>query len=109
MNNKYIDLEFLTEISPRGEAVIKITEDLDSEQSGEALTKAFSNLLEKGKKNIVLDMSQVEVINSYGIGKILSCNEKLKEENGKLVIKDASGFVDEIFKLLMLDNVFEMV
>ena len=53
-------------------------------------------------------MSQVEVINSYGIGKILICNKKLQEEKGKLTILGANGFVEEIFKLLMLDKILDI-
>lgn len=106
--DKYIDIEFPTHIESNGEAIIDIIEDLDSEQSGEALRIAFNNLFDKGKKNIILDMSQVEVINSYGIGKILICNKKLQEEKGKLTILGANGFVEEIFKLLMLDKILDI-
>lgn len=103
--DKYIDLEFPTHIESNGEAFIDIIEDLDSEQSGEALRIAFDSLYNQGKKRIILDMSKVKIINSYGIGKILICDKKLKDDNGELVIKDANGFVDEILKLLMLDKV----
>lgn len=103
--DKYIDLEFPTHVDENGEAVIEIIEDLDSEQSGEALRIAFDSLFNQGKKRITLDMSKVKIINSYGIGKILICDKKLKDDSGELVIKEANGFVDEIFKLLMLDKI----
>ena len=106
--DKYIDIEFPTHIEPSGEAVIDVIEDLDSEQSGEALRIAFNELVNQGRKRILLDISQVQVINSYGIGKILICDKTLKEEKGKLTIIGANGFVDEIFKLLMLDKVLDI-
>lgn len=103
-----MDLEFPIQIASNGEAVITITEDLDTESAGEALRIAFNSLMEKDKKYVTLDMSQVEIINSYGIGKILICNKTLKEGGGKLTVLSVHGFVEEVFKLLMLDNLFEM-
>jgi anti-anti-sigma factor len=83
---------------------IKITSDLDSEVSGEALRKAFNDLFDKGKRTVVIDMGSVQIINSYGIGKILMCYKRLKAENGVLMVKPLQGFVKETFELLMLDK-----
>jgi anti-sigma B factor antagonist len=95
--------EFPTEIKgDRG--VVKITSDLDSEQSGEALRKAFNELFEKGQRTVVLDLSDVQIINSYGIGKVLMCYKRLKAEDGVLMVKPLDGFVKETFELLMLDK-----
>jgi len=85
-------------------AVIKITEDLDSEQSGEALRKAFNKAYDTGSRTIVLDLTSVEIINSYGIGKVLMCYKRLKADNGVLMVKPLKGFVKETFELLMLDK-----
>ena len=65
-------LEFKTRVE-EGKSVIEVSSDLDNEQSGEALRIAFNNLYERGQKTIVLDLGGVEIINSYGIGKILMC------------------------------------
>lgn len=100
-----MDIQFETkEVGGKGE--IWIEGDLDNEQSGEALRSAFNALYNKGHKTIVLDLSKVEIINSYGIGKILMCYKKLKSEDGVLMVKPLSGFVKETFELLMLDTLF---
>ena len=83
---------------------IKIAGDLDSEQSGEALRRAFNQIYDQGKRTIVLDLRDVQIINSYGIGKVLMCYKRLKAENGVLMIKPLQGFVKETFELLMLDK-----
>lgn len=98
-------LEFKTRIED-GKSVIEVSSDLDNEQSGEALRIAFNNLYERGQKTIVLDLAGVEIINSYGIGKILMCYKKLKSDSGVLMVKPLTGFVKETFELLMLDNLF---
>ncbi|MCB9030604.1 MAG: STAS domain-containing protein [Deltaproteobacteria bacterium] len=83
---------------------IRISEDLDSEQAGEALRRAFNKVYDAGSRTIVLDLSDVEIINSYGIGKVLMCYKRLKAENGVLMVKPLKGFVKETFELLMLDK-----
>ena len=98
-------LEFKTRVE-EGKSVIEVSSDLDNEQSGEALRIAFNSLYERGQKTIVLDLKGVEIINSYGIGKILMCYKKLKTEDGVLMVKPLTGFVRETFELLMLDNLF---
>ena len=95
--------EFDTEIS--GDiGKITVKGDLDSEQSGEALRRAFALLFDRGKRTIILDLSDVQIINSYGIGKVLMCYKKLKAENGVLKVRPLQGFVKETFELLMLDK-----
>jgi anti-anti-sigma factor len=96
-------MEFPTEING-DKAYIRVEGDLDSEQSGEALRKAFNEVFDKGKRTIVLDMSKVQIINSYGIGKVLMCYKRLKAENGVLMVSPLQGFVKETFELLLLDK-----
>lgn len=95
--------DFKTEI--QGEkGFIVVSGDLDSEMSGEALRKAFNQVFDQGKRTIVLDLTGVQIINSYGIGKVLMCYKRLKAENGVLKVKPLNGFVKETFELLMLDK-----
>ncbi|MCC6221838.1 MAG: STAS domain-containing protein [Deltaproteobacteria bacterium] len=95
------------EIDIEGEkATITVVGDLDNEQAGEALRKAFNKAFDQHKRTIVLDLTAVQIINSYGIGKILMCYKRLKAENGVLMVKPLLGFVKETFELLMLDRLF---
>lgn len=95
--------DFKTEI--QGEkGFILVQGDLDSELSGEALRKAFNQVFDQGKRTIVLDLTGVQIINSYGIGKVLMCYKRLKAENGVLKVRPLHGFVKETFELLMLDK-----
>jgi anti-anti-sigma factor len=95
--------EFPTEIVG-DKGVIRVSGDLDSEQSGEALRKSFNQLFDQGKRTVVLDLQDVQIINSYGIGKVLMCYKRLKAENGVLKVRPLDGFVKETFELLMLDK-----
>jgi anti-anti-sigma factor len=96
-------MDFKTE-TKGDKGYIHLVGDLDSEASGEALRKAFNELLEQGKKRIVLNLDDVRIINSYGIGKVLMCYKRLKAEEGVLMVRPLQGFVKETFELLMLDR-----
>ena len=96
-------MDYPTEITGE-KGIIRVEGDLDSEETGEALRKAFNDVFDKGKRTIVLDLSRVQIINSYGIGKVLMCYKRLKAENGVLMVKPLQGFVKETFELLMLDK-----
>lgn len=96
-------MEYTTEVHG-DKGFIKVSSDLDSEESGEALRKAFNLLFDQGKRTVILDLSGVQIINSYGIGKVLMCYKRMKAENGVLMVKPLQGFVKETFELLMLDK-----
>jgi anti-anti-sigma factor len=95
--------DYVTEIEG-DKGIIHVAGDLDSEASGEALRQAFNSLYDQGKRSIVLDLDSVQIINSYGIGKVLMCYKRLKADNGVLMVKPLQGFVKETFELLMLDK-----
>lgn len=86
--------------------VLTIQGDLDNEPAGEAFVQAFDSLMAKGNSKIILDLSKVQVINSYGIGKILMCHKKFQAQGGEINVKPLTGFVKETFELLMLDTLF---
>lgn len=100
-----MELEYET-ITLEGKGTIIIEGDLDNEQAGEALRRAFNKVYEDGLRCIVLDLKGVQIINSYGIGKILMCYKRLKAEGGELMVRPLTGFVKETFELLMLDRLF---
>ena len=100
-------MEFPTQIVG-DKGYIRITSDLDTETAGEALRSAFNEVYDQGKRTIVLDLSGAQIINSYGIGKVLMCYKRLKAENGVLMVKPLDGFVKETFELLMLDKLLRV-
>lgn len=100
-----MELEYGTYIDGE-KGVIVVEGDLANEQAGEALRKAFNEIFSEGLRTIVMDLQNVQIINSYGIGKILMCYKRLRAEGGVLMVKPLNGFVKETFELLMLDSLF---
>ncbi len=88
--------------------VIVVDTDLDNEEAGKKLEESFNELLNNGTKVIVLDLRNVEIINSFGVGKIITCLKIIKAKNDgrQLMLKPLQGFVKETFDLLMLTDLF---
>lgn len=62
-----------------------------------------------GTKKLVLDLSAVQFIDSRACGAILSCLKKLGEVGGELKICRASDFVREVFGLIRLHRICEIL
>lgn len=85
---------------------IEVQGDFDDEVSGEAFRKAFNRVFDSGRKTVILDLSKVDIINSYGIGKILVSFRRLQAEGGVLMLTPLAGSAKEILELLMIDSLF---
>ena len=88
--------------------VVIVQGDLDNEQAAKAFRDTLSELLTSGRKNTVIDMSCVESINSYGIGKLLLFYKKFRDAGGELRVCSLQGHVKEVFETLMLDRLFKI-
>ena len=60
-------------------------------------------------KDIVIDMSNVDIISSSSIAKLLKLRKILKQNSHRLVISSVTPQTRKIFELTGLENVFEFV
>lgn len=87
---------------------VSIEGDLDTEVAAQEFISAVSKLLGGANPTaLVIDMSAVQLINSYGIGKIIMLNNKLTEMKIELRIKNPSKFVRDTFSLLLLNDILK--
>ncbi len=84
---------------------IHVHGDFDDEEAGEAFRKAFNRVFDSGRRTVILDLEKVDIINSYGIGKILISHRRLQAEGGTLMFMPLRGNVKDILELLMIDTV----
>jgi anti-sigma B factor antagonist len=62
-----------------------------------------------GTRKLVLDLAAVEFIDSRACGAILSCLKRLHEVDGELKICQVQPFVREVFELIRLHRICEIV
>lgn len=66
----------------------------------------FDKLVSDKRPRVTLDLLAVTMIDSSGVGAIVSLFKRLKAEGGQMVIANAHDQPLAVFKLLKLDKVF---
>lgn len=61
-----------------------------------------------GKKKLILNLSQVDFINSSGLGTLVSILKEVRLAKGRLVLSNLASYVEEIFEITQLSHIFEI-
>jgi len=67
----------------------------------------ISSFLEQGKKNIIIDLSDVKYVDSSGIGNIIKAFSTVKDAGGKLKLSGLSDKIKGVLNIVKLDRIFE--
>jgi anti-sigma B factor antagonist len=67
----------------------------------------ISTFLEQGKKNIIIEMSDVKFADSSGIGSIIKAYTTVKEAGGQLKLAGLTDKIKGVLGIVKLDKVFE--
>ena len=84
---------------------LRIAGELDAITAPE-LRSAFDALAAEEPSRVVLDLSALDLIDSSGVGAIVSLFKQLKTFGGELGVVGLQGQPRSIFRLLRLDRVF---
>ena len=71
------------------------------------LKKAVSDIIDAGTSRIMLDLEEVQFMDSSGLGAVIS-SFKLTGQKGEFVICNMNEAVREIFTLTHMDRLFEI-
>lgn len=96
------------EIINKKELIISPVGNIDFSNS-QVLKEELLKFLEKGYQKVIIDFSEVESIDSSGLGKILLFHKRIKEKNGELIIKNVkSSYIKNMFELIHLNKVIDI-
>ncbi|MCL5028382.1 MAG: STAS domain-containing protein [Bacteroidetes bacterium] len=74
-------------------------------------TKEFNELLHKvldeGKKNVVVDLSEVKFMNSSGLGMLIGGLTTMKKGNGTLKLARTTDKIESLLVITKLSTIFE--
>lgn len=91
-----------------GKVIVIVDTNLDRADSANEFKDVLRDLYEEGERNIVLDLSQVKMIDSNGIGKILMFYKRFSAIGGELYYRaPLEGLVKEIFNNLLLTKLLK--
>jgi anti-sigma B factor antagonist len=87
--------------------VIALSGNLMGGPDASALNGKLHELVGTGSTRVVLDLTQVEFINSSGLGLLIGGATTLRNAGGALKIAGASGKILALIKITKLTTVFE--
>jgi len=66
---------------------------------------ALAELLKQNHKKIIFDLSAVTVLDSTGVGILVTCHAKVKKAGGSLRVAGTKGMVEETLKITSVDKI----
>jgi len=72
------------------------------------LRRTIHDLIESGRTKIVLNFSQVELIDSAGVGELIGAYSSLNTKGGDLKFLNPTKNVHRVMQMTQLDKVFEV-
>jgi len=73
----------------------------------EELNSALHKIIDEGKKNVVLDLDGVTVLNSSGFGILVSSYTTVKNGGGELKLARISNKIEGLLSITKLNQIFE--
>jgi anti-sigma B factor antagonist len=79
------------------------------EQTIQLIGEQLSSLVdEMGRKKLLLNFSNVELLSSAALGKLVTLNRKIKEAGGKLVLCRINPNIYEVFEITKLNKIIDI-
>jgi anti-sigma B factor antagonist len=72
----------------------------------EQITDLVSDLLQKGKRKIIFDISGIVAIDSTGIGRFIASYNKIAAAKGEMRLAGARTYLFQVFHVSALDKIF---
>ncbi len=72
------------------------------------LRNAVRDLISKGKKKIILNLAEVDYIDSSGVGELVGCFTTVRNAGGELKLLNLSQKVHDILNVTKLYTVFDI-
>ena len=89
-------------------ALISVTGFLDA-HTFEELEEAITEMFSVGRYRIIVDLSGVDYISSAGAGVFIGALSESQENGGNIVLMNPTPNVREVFDLLGLSQIFNIV
>jgi anti-sigma B factor antagonist len=89
------------------ETTLKVSQTLDANTVSE-FSAVVDKVVQDNRKKVTVDLSTLALIDSSGVGSIVSLYKRVRASGGEVRVVGAKGQPLAIFKLLRLDRVFNL-
>jgi len=100
-------LSLTTRTTNEGVSIIELSGRITIGRESSQIEANVVRLLNDGARKIVIDLSQIEYIDSTGIGIIAYCFGKVTQSGGQCRVSGAKGLVMDLFRITRLENVIQ--
>ena len=83
----------------------KILDEANIQEMGQEL---FSLVEEQGRKNLLLNFTNVEFLSSAALGKLITLDKKVKAHSGRLKLSNIRPEIYEVFAITKLNKLFDI-
>ncbi|MFD4431818.1 STAS domain-containing protein [Nocardia sp. NPDC058497] len=97
----------IKERSVNGVTILDLTGKLDIGVGDVQLREKIRNLMDTGKKQILLNLAAVSRIDSSGLGELVSSYTTLTNSGGKLKLVNLPDRVQDLLMITQLNTVFD--
>ena len=91
-----------------GVSIIKLHEPRMIYENLDPIQEQFIALVESGRRKIVVDLSDVEYIDSFAVGFIMDMYRRLSTQEGSLKLSGLQPRVKKILTITRVDNVIDI-
>ncbi len=88
-------------------SVIELEGNLMGGPDATTLNSKLHELIEAGRKNVVVDLGGVQFMNSSGLGQLIAGVRAMKNAGGDLKIANTSAKISALIKITKLTSIFE--
>ena len=100
-------MEFST--STKDQVVIyQLKGNLIGETDGITITESLSEFLEDGSKNFVIDLQDLQHINSSGLGVLITLLTKARKIGGEVTLANPSAYIKNLLLITKLNTIFKI-
>jgi anti-sigma B factor antagonist len=72
------------------------------------IKQTVNNLLQKGNKNVIMNLAKVSYLDSAGLGEIMRCFTALRRDGGNLKLVSLNQRIIDLLSITKLLNVFDI-
>ncbi|RMG61575.1 MAG: anti-sigma factor antagonist [Bacteroidetes bacterium] len=82
--------------------------NLIGETDGINITESFMEQLEQGIRNVILDLSELQHINSSGLGVFITLLTKARKVGGEVMLAGPSDYIQNLLMITKLNTIFHI-
>jgi anti-anti-sigma factor len=97
----------ITSRENQGLLVLNLKGRLDFATSNSLKEEILRHITES-RNRILLNMSQIDFVNSSGLGSLVSILKEIRLAKGRLALCNLATYVQEIFEITQLSHIFEI-